>query len=67
VPDLDAVRKRALDVAKDILDDGEAQGDDRIEWRFDIEDSADRTVLTMPFSAAAPTNASLDTKNKKAR
>jgi hypothetical protein len=52
--DLDAVRKRALDAAREIVDDGEAQGDDRTGWKFDIKDNSDRTVLTMPFSAAVP-------------
>jgi len=52
LPDLDAVRKRALDAAREIVEDGKAQGDDRTQWKFDIKDSTDETVLTMPFSAA---------------
>ena len=39
-------------VASEIVADGEAQGDDRTGWRFEIKDSTDQTVMTMPFSAA---------------
>src|SRR3712207_6178812 len=46
---LDAPHKRALDVANEIMADGQAQGDDRTGWRFDIKDSTDQRVLTMPF------------------
>jgi len=49
---LDAVHKPALHVASKIMADGKAQGDDRTGWRFDIKDSTDQTVMTMPFSDA---------------
>ncbi len=49
---LDAVRERALDAAGEIMADGKTQGDDRTGWRFDIKDSTDQTVMTIPFSAA---------------
>jgi hypothetical protein len=52
LPDLDAVRKRALNAARQILEDGKAQGDDRTRWKS-TSSSTDQTVLTMPFSAAA--------------
>jgi hypothetical protein len=56
LPDLDAVRRRALDAAREIVEDGKVQGDDRTRWKFEIKDNTDRTVLTMPFSAATRTN-----------
>ena len=52
LPDLNAVRMRAMNAAREIVDDGKSQGDDRTQWKFDIKDSSDRTVLTVPFSAA---------------
>ena len=52
LPDLDAVRGKALATAREILDDGASQGDDRTGWKFDIKDSREQTVLTVPFAEA---------------
>jgi hypothetical protein len=53
LPNLDAVREQALKTARQLLDDGIAQGEDRSGWKFDIKDSRDETVLTLPFTEAA--------------
>ena len=52
LPNVGAAREEALKTARHILEDGLAQGDDRSAWKFDIKDSADRTVLTLPFAEA---------------
>jgi hypothetical protein len=53
LPGVSAVREQALKSAREILEDGRAQGDDRSGWRFDVKDGSDDTVLTMPFAEAA--------------
>jgi hypothetical protein len=52
LPNPNAVREQALKAARQIVDDGIAHGDDRSGWKFDIKDSSDRTVLTLPFAEA---------------
>jgi hypothetical protein len=52
LPDVNAVRRKALVTAREILEDGADQGDDRTGWTFDIKDSQERTVLTLPFADA---------------
>jgi hypothetical protein len=54
LPNLNAVREEALKSVRHLIDDGLAKGDDRSGWKFDIKDGADHTVLTVPFTEAAP-------------
>lgn len=50
--DVPSVRRRAAAQARNIIDEGRANGEDRSDWVFEIKDEAAHTVLTMPFSQA---------------
>jgi hypothetical protein len=50
--DVPSARRRAAAQARNIIDEGRANGEDRSDWVFEIKDEAAHTVLTMPFSQA---------------
>lgn len=50
--DLPSVRRWAADQARDLIEQGRANREDRSDWVFEIKDEATRTVLTLPFGKA---------------
>jgi hypothetical protein len=50
--DVPSVRRRAAEEARNIINQGRANGEDRSDWVFEIKDETAHTVLTMPFSQA---------------
>jgi hypothetical protein len=51
-PDLQAAREKALASARDIIAEGDREGEDRRSWRFEIMDRANEHALTVMFSEA---------------
>lgn len=52
LPNLDAVREEAIKSALEVLTDGQAKGEDRTGWTFEVKDAQDHTVLQLPFARA---------------
>ena len=48
----EALEDEAVELARDLLAEGDLAGLDRREWIFEVEDEAGATVLVFPFSEA---------------
>lgn len=51
--DLPAVRRWAADQARDLIQQGRANREDRSDWVFEIKDQTTQTVLAISFGQAA--------------
>ncbi len=52
VQDVDQIAEEAVELARDLLAEGDLAGLDRRAWVFEVADEAGQTVLTYPFRDA---------------
>ena len=53
LPDQAACQKEALQRARNVLAEGDKNGEDRSNWAFEVTDEAHRPILIVRFAEAA--------------